>query len=419
MNILLTEQCNKNCEFCLVAGRRDNGRTMTLDAFQYCLEFARASAVTDIYLLGGEPTIHPRFRTMVEMAYEHGMRVTLLTNLLFGADTASQLAQWSAKELVADVLVNSDFPDAYSPSQRRRFLSNLCKSTDCPSRITLAITLREPRPIEKFRYLRDYYRRFDISRCRVSLDVRRLADSVGNKELGSHYYNVVRYLCEQGFAVSAELCAVPRCLFTDYQDRYLRAHCANYHQLSGCAPNLDVFPDLSIGYCAARPATSVFRRPMANFRSLQHAREYYCSLRDMLCQQIAPGCETCSSALRSQCRLNCLSRFDELPAPEAGPSVSFVAPDDVAVLPLLGGWHIFRSVSGVTSSYVVDDWAMAMLNGVWAGRTLRAVAEQIAKDTGAAEEEVQTDLVELLDSLAGIAEARLMTTAVCENAERL
>jgi len=90
----------------------------------------------------------------------------------------------------------------------------------------------------------------------------------------------------------------------------------------------------------------------------------------------------------------------------------------VAVLPLLGGWHIFRSVAGVTSSYVVDDWAMAMLNGVWAGRTVRAVAEQIAKDTGAAKEEVQTDLVELLESLEGIAEARLMTTAVCENAER-
>ena len=119
-----------------------------------------------------------------------------------------------------------------------------------------------------------------------------------------------------------------------------------------------------------------------------------------------PICDGCSTTLSEQCRLNCLSRFDGLSVSEPRLSFPLIAPRDVAILPLLDTWHIFRSFAGMTSSYVVDDWAMAMLSGVWAGKTAPAIAAEIARNSGAARARIQTDLEEVLVSLKGIVDGR-------------
>jgi len=409
MNILLTEHCSKNCDFCLISARSVAPRHMSAESFETCLDFADASEQQLLTLLGGEPTSNPQFEQLLERAIARGFRIVLLSNFLFDASTSKKVHRWAREGAIREFLVNADFPSAYTEAQWRRFRANLAGASASAIRVTLAITLRGVRPIGDYAYLRDHYDEFDASRIRVALDVRALASVIGRAEVGEHYYRVVRYLAEHGFAVGAELCAVARCIFTEYQHDYLRCHCAGYSNAgsAGCEPNLDVFPDLRIAYCAGRPATPVFRRSLAEFATLDHARAYFRGLRDLLhtpddeTDTGLPACRACSASLRDECRFGCLSPFDELAAKgDAAAAPHERSPVDVRVIPLLDRWHVWvgggRGIGD--DSFVVDNVGMRILGHAWAGGRPDEIADDIAEHFDVVPDRARADVVALLDA---------------------
>jgi len=408
MNLLLTERCNKNCSFCLIPGRRNSDSTMSFQDYLHCLDIAVASAERTITLLGGEPTLHPDFAKMVESACQRGLSIILLTNLLCQDVMISRLHHWSSNNVIEEFLVNADFPDTYSPSSYARFSSNLARVSACPTRVTLAITVSDVRPFSDYDYLIRYYQECDITRVRIALDVRTLWAQIGNRQIGSHYYSVARLLCEQGFAVSAELCAMPRCIFTDYEHRYLSAHCAGYHGLIGCEPNLDVFPDLTVSYCAARPRNGILARPLTFFQSWEHARAYFRGLRDELHLQPVETCGGCADLLRNQCRIGCLARFDDIALPSSNDERSFRRiPDGIAILPLMDRWHIFFMRKGRPSeSYVLDTIAMDLIETLWCGGTRDALVRQLLDRFEVGWDQAARDTDALLDRLGDLARVK-------------
>ena len=78
----ITERCNYNCLHCFNAADSETKRYefSREEAFRF-LEEAEACGVSDIWLTGGEPTLYPYFREIVEDIHNRGMRLqTLLTN---------------------------------------------------------------------------------------------------------------------------------------------------------------------------------------------------------------------------------------------------------------------------------------------------------------------------------------------------
>lgn len=78
--IILTERCNASCEHCFNANAR-HGKSMDVDRF---MEFVTTNQHDlkhlQLKIMGGEPTIHPRFEELVEKASDFFLRVVIFTN---------------------------------------------------------------------------------------------------------------------------------------------------------------------------------------------------------------------------------------------------------------------------------------------------------------------------------------------------
>jgi len=399
MNILITEHCNKNCDFCLIPGNLQSRIHMSVKDYLRCLEFAEASGEKMLYLLGGEPTLHPQFNRIIEETHRRGFSITLLSNFLFNADIADKINGWSRNSVISEFLVNADFPATYSEIGLRQFESNLSVVPTNTARLALAVTIREIRNMDTYDYLIGHYRNFDITRVRLSLDVRKLWGMVGRREIGEHYYRLVRYLSEHGFIVNSELCAIPRCILTEYEHHYLRAHCAGYGGDCGCQPNLDVFPDLNVTYCAARTSNSIFRAPLLSFESTSHARGYFNGLRNQLQSAVDDRCLCCDPVLEAECRIGCLSRFDDLCAKVSQLSVQpGLAPEGVIVKAVLDRWHIWvNGKDDDKGSFVVDDTGLKILESVWSGQESYEIADDLAERFGISMERSLSDVFSFLE----------------------
>lgn len=79
--ILLTENCNANCKGCFNANYRSK-RDMAMEDFQEISTYLAQNKIEILKVMGGEPTVHPRFEEA--MVYAQGLfpRVSIFTNAL-------------------------------------------------------------------------------------------------------------------------------------------------------------------------------------------------------------------------------------------------------------------------------------------------------------------------------------------------
>lgn len=112
---------------------------MELEELGRLLDFLERSGIEQVRLLGGEPTLHPRFPEIVKRSLDRGFRVLVFSNGLIPEDGLSILEH--APEERAEVLVNASRLDELSPRRRRRFGEALDR---LGPRATLGLTLDSP-----------------------------------------------------------------------------------------------------------------------------------------------------------------------------------------------------------------------------------------------------------------------------------
>ncbi|MHB8471942.1 MAG: radical SAM protein [Gammaproteobacteria bacterium] len=78
--LLLTEACNLKCSHCYVSAEPGVGQHMSLSLVDRTFTVLQSLGINDIRLTGGEPSVHPHFRQIVEMAIHRQIRVGLVTN---------------------------------------------------------------------------------------------------------------------------------------------------------------------------------------------------------------------------------------------------------------------------------------------------------------------------------------------------
>lgn len=81
VDVYISSQCNRRCTYCfLPADFFASGTRMTIECFSGILGWSQQNKVTEITLLGGEPSLHPSFADMVSLASAQGMSVRVVTN---------------------------------------------------------------------------------------------------------------------------------------------------------------------------------------------------------------------------------------------------------------------------------------------------------------------------------------------------
>lgn len=78
--LFLTERCNLACAHCYVNATPSRGSDMNLETAQSALDLFGRLDIFDLRLTGGEPTIHPHFGSIIELAAHRGFSIGLVSN---------------------------------------------------------------------------------------------------------------------------------------------------------------------------------------------------------------------------------------------------------------------------------------------------------------------------------------------------
>lgn len=75
---ILTSRCNFGCKHCL----RDFNNTsdLNVDIIEKVIKSAKKFGFRNVSLTGGEPTLHPRLKDILELAVQHGYSIVMPTN---------------------------------------------------------------------------------------------------------------------------------------------------------------------------------------------------------------------------------------------------------------------------------------------------------------------------------------------------
>lgn len=85
MNVIVTNQCNRKCPFCIAQKNTNKTGTtyLSLDSIEKAIDFAKNENIKTIALTGGEPTLHPHIIEIAEMFHQNGFDLALYTNYDF------------------------------------------------------------------------------------------------------------------------------------------------------------------------------------------------------------------------------------------------------------------------------------------------------------------------------------------------
>lgn len=110
LHILLTYQCNYECEHCFVWGSPRQTGTLTLEQIENILHQAKEAGVTSIYFEGGEPFLYYAIlNKAVHLAADMGFSVGIVSNS-YWANSVADAAEWlrPLAGRVSDLSVSSD-----------------------------------------------------------------------------------------------------------------------------------------------------------------------------------------------------------------------------------------------------------------------------------------------------------------------
>ena len=78
--LLLAESCNLRCSHCYVEAGPAVGKYMALDVVKSAFDVLAELGINDIRLTGGEPSIHPDFYRILDIAKNRQIRLGLVSN---------------------------------------------------------------------------------------------------------------------------------------------------------------------------------------------------------------------------------------------------------------------------------------------------------------------------------------------------
>ena len=124
----LTDRCNLNCEWCTDKKLRRNGATLDLDVIERLFqEFWRHG--TGVTLEGGgEPTLHPAFKKVLDMGREMNLDVGLISNGVTDISNCVDRLKWIRVSL--DSSTGSEYEQEKGVDCFERVLDNLKRMSE-------------------------------------------------------------------------------------------------------------------------------------------------------------------------------------------------------------------------------------------------------------------------------------------------
>jgi hypothetical protein len=242
-NLLISDVCDMRCPYCFAVHHmqaRTGAVFIDLDTFERHLDFLDRSGIDEIRLLGGEPTLHPRFPEIIERARQRQKIIVIFSHGLLSERTLAAIEAIPPDECT--VLVNTNAtrtPGVPSPAEIERRRAVLLRlggrallgfniySTDFQLDPLLPL-------IEEAGCIRE-----------IRLGLAQATLEGGNAYLHPKQYPVVGQKIAQFAGRAAEYgvklafdCGFVRCMFTEHELEMLCAAGTEPHW--SCSPILDI-----------------------------------------------------------------------------------------------------------------------------------------------------------------------------------
>jgi MoaA/NifB/PqqE/SkfB family radical SAM enzyme len=222
-NLVITNACNLSCPFCFASEYRcapESAARMTMQEFRSQVAFAGGDTVR---FCGGEPTLHPDFNAMLDLALaEPARRAMIMTNGVWADGVRDHIATLPrAHSDRITFLFNVLSPDTYAPGQRQRLLDTLGRVDR--SRVTLGVTIYRV-PFD-YGFVVELAKQFGFTTLRYSVAAPNITDPAtwhldpewDFRALAETVYRLVTDGRALGLRVQSDCGYIPPCQFTSDQ----------------------------------------------------------------------------------------------------------------------------------------------------------------------------------------------------------
>lgn len=113
-NLVVTDVCNMKCSFCFAHNYLRKSRFISLKAFAERLDFIDRSDIREIRLIGGEPSLHPRFPELIALAQQRGKHIVVFSHGMLSERAISVLEALPSEHCTVLINLNA----TRTPGQR-------------------------------------------------------------------------------------------------------------------------------------------------------------------------------------------------------------------------------------------------------------------------------------------------------------
>ncbi|NOZ20424.1 MAG: radical SAM protein [Planctomycetes bacterium] len=259
MILCITNQCNRDCDYCFEGGfKQGPRRMMSVEDVRRICEFAHFARIpmAPVNIMGGEPTRHPQVIDILRLLRQLNPTadICLLTNLLCDPPLLQPLAGLHLR-----CLANVGGYPGYSAEERERLHRNLIllRNDRVFRSVSLAVTIT--RPDEDFEFLYEILRQdkppSTIGGIRIGiscpgLDFANQFPEDFSPDLGEKYLEIV-VECHRIRPLLAfrNECPVNLCMMSEATVARLTP--AVEHLTGPCQGNPDILPGFSTHWCFA------------------------------------------------------------------------------------------------------------------------------------------------------------------------
>jgi len=296
----------------------DSSKNMMLswEDFIYIVDLFVSDPRRHLALLGGEPTLHPRFVDFILYLNARNFHTTVFTSGIMAPKKLEEtaLSLDNIPEEKYTFVCNLNHPDMSSDAETRSIEAFF---SEFGSKVTLSFNIFH---LDfEMEYLFDYIGRFNLRR-HVRLGLAAPIPGENNTYIEPNSFSAIAERLFSYFPMFIEHnvsigfdCGFPLCIFTDEQlGMFLRHSKGGGAKMIkfGCSPALDIGPDMSVWSCF--PLSRYHKRSLYEFNSITEVYDYYKDFHRNIRKinaGIYPECEECMYRENNQCAGGCLAHI--------------------------------------------------------------------------------------------------------------
>ena len=325
-NIFLTRKCNLKCPYCFADEFvNKKNEEVTLENFEKILNFIKKDGTSRIGLIGGEPTLHPKFNKILDILnnddnikeiiiYTNGIKIDKFLNKL-NKDKYS-------------ILINCNSPEDIGKSYKK-LEENILKTYNLlKDKCTLGINLYSDKL--NYSYIFGLLKSINSHSLRFSVAIpneikENTFDIISSfKKFKPFLFEFFKDCLKEEIVPYFDCNSFPDCFYTLEDKKILiqlseLAKKMKQNKIPGtiascktCAPVVDILPDMTAVRCFG--LSKYLKKPIFEYRTLTNLEKYFYNQIDLYARLsfITNECENCNLRLLNKCGICYTYKLDKM-----------------------------------------------------------------------------------------------------------